>query len=304
MALDTPLWDPAIAAAAGAGFAGVLGAIVVAITFQIVLGRSTAGPATGPNQLQSSVVAPFATLLLLVAAYLYVVLSGTVTKIGAVASACSANPPNIDVCQPGLSFIWSAAAMFAISGSYLGLGAVALTFTLVAVVNEHPKGSEKSVRDAMLLFYVAGSSIAVLALIWGYRDATWVFQLRRMHVIDYLTAEGGAYWLLGGLIVGYSAAIGHAAAAIGHVATSATGYSTIARYTIISTTSGFVLLPVLWFLVVQGTAPGEHPIGVAILSQVMLAWTATVVTFLTIWLPQMTASRNWSARRVRAILGI
>lgn len=56
---DTPIWDPAVAASAGAGFAGVLGAIVVAVTFQISFtGKARGGDDDVNLCIRSEMVAP------------------------------------------------------------------------------------------------------------------------------------------------------------------------------------------------------------------------------------------------------
>ncbi len=132
-------------------------------------------------------MAPFATTLILTAAYLYVVLSGTQTRIAAIGVICTAaaspdTPPKnasefATQCQEQYSTIQSAAGMFAIGGSYLALGAIALVFTLTLVVEEHhPRSKHPTVRDATLFFYCAATLISVLAVTWGYRDAVWVLQ--------------------------------------------------------------------------------------------------------------------------------
>jgi hypothetical protein len=259
-----PAWDPSIAASAGAGFAGVLGALLLATTFQIAIAKR----GEHEHGLNSLAVAPISLLLLLVAAYLYVVLSGT-TRV----AETQIDPGNgasislIDACQStasleGCSALAVPAGMFAIAGSYLGLGAISLGFVLRLLVDEHENA--KVGRGATLVFFWAGSVVAIAALIWGYRDAFSVFERRNVSIPAYLSER--STWLpvilamLAGIVI---ASLGWSkrrnprirwAAALGLIA--------------------YLSAPVLWYLRIQGTnvyAP-ELPLGAAHLTGLMLAW--------------------------------
>src|SRR3954451_20263142 len=94
-AFHLPVWDPSVAAAAGAGFAGVLGALLLAATFQIAImkrGKQRLG-------LNSLSAAPIALFLLLAAAYLYVVLSGTTAISSATVTVNNETIKLVDFCQ-------------------------------------------------------------------------------------------------------------------------------------------------------------------------------------------------------------
>jgi hypothetical protein len=219
---------------------------------------------------------------------LYVVLSGTTNKTAAVQDACMDSPTSME-CSQGLAFVRAAAAMFAISGSYLGLGAVALAFTLVLVVDEHPKGREPAVRDATLLLFSGGSVIALLSLVWGYRDAVRVFNGTSLGVWAFLVKEGALWWALGGVAVGVSAAV--ALLILGAYATSIC--RVIFGVALVLYTAG----PVYWYLVVQGTAAGGRSTGQSVVAQFMLGWVMTSVGFFTFWLPQLVGFRDRQAFR-------
>ena len=66
-----PVWDPSAAAPAGAGFAGLLGALLLVVTLQIALQdvRGVEQERRAEN-IHSLAVAPIALALLLVAGYL------------------------------------------------------------------------------------------------------------------------------------------------------------------------------------------------------------------------------------------
>src|SRR3954454_18132084 len=76
-ALHLPIWNPSTAAGAAAALAGVLGALLLNATFTIAINNQSD---KGRRRLHSLAVAPVALILLLVAAYLYVVLFGTSTE--------------------------------------------------------------------------------------------------------------------------------------------------------------------------------------------------------------------------------
>jgi excisionase family DNA binding protein len=222
-----PIWDPSQAASAGATFAGVLGALVIALTFQI---NSSPGD-EGNTAIRSKTSAPITLVLLLIAAYTYVVLSGTETnnelaessipaakvavaattrscaagKGGAHSTSCVAAVSAMGALQHHYNVLRVSAAMFAIGGSYLGLGAIALTFTLALVAREHAGNTQESqnVHSTNVLF-ATSIVVAILALVWGYRDAREISftQPKDITIGQFLLEYHAVFGVLLGLIVG------------------------------------------------------------------------------------------------------
>ena len=265
-AFRLPAWDPSVAASAGASFAGVLGALLLATTFQIAITKRW----DNEHRLNSVASAPITLLLLLIAAYLYVVLSGTTRISSAIVTDDSGRAVSlIEACQSSAALPPCApfavpAAMFAIAGSYLGLGAITLGFVLRLVVDDYENA--KVSRDSTLIFFWAGSVVSFSALLWGYRDATSVFARRNLSVPDYLWDERGLFWALASLGFGFT---------VGVFAYSLKSSKTSRRLTglfLIAYLTG----PVLWYLRVQGTDTYQLqlPPGASLMTQAMLAWVA------------------------------
>jgi len=262
---DSPVWNPAVAAGSGAGFAGVLGAIVVAVTFQIVLVEPRKRE-YAPGRVPSLAVASVTVTLTLTAAYLYVVLSGTAPIVDATID-CARDMSAVQCHEATQTPIWVSASMFAIGGSYLGLGAIGLAATLLFVVREHAIRETPMVQTGVLLFFTAGSLITFSALVWGYRDADWVLRNERITASYYFFGRGGWLGMVAGLAVGAMLAVFHRR-------------DRLPKLLALFLLHLHVVAPVVWYLIIEGTPPGEKPIGSDVISQVMLGWVAVGFGFL------------------------
>lgn len=251
-----PVWDPSVAASAGASFAGLLGALLLAVTFQIAADKKP------DNKLRigSLAAAPISLLLVLTAAYLYVVLSGTTVISKPLASECAAGHASACI------YLGVPAAMFAIAGSYLGLGAISLGFTLRLLAGE--RSAAESSKNATTIFFCGGSAISITSLLWGYRDATTVLSRHNITLNSYLVHR----W---GLLVGLSGlAIGMACAEYARVLSDKNGFWKIVRWPIGVLIIAYFVSPVIWYLNVETTPLGHEPLWSGWMTQIMLGWVA------------------------------
>ncbi len=112
----------------------------------------------------------------------------------------------------------------------------------------------------------------------------------RLAARTYLISHHAAWWALAGLLVGYGAAI------VSHrLSTKITGSKKLRRV-LVGVAVIYITSPVLWYLTIQGTRPGEPPIGWNFLTQVMFTWVTISVGFFTYWLPHSSKTRGWLAR--------
>lgn len=199
-------------------------------------------------------------------------------------------------CHDQYTTVQSAAAMFAIGGSYLALGAIALVFTLTLAADEyHPRGERPAVRDATLFFFCAATLISLLCVVWGYRDAVWVIQEVRLPAHVYLFSHYAAWWGLAGLLMGSGiAVVSHRLLVrrVRRIEFNEVRNMAWLRYSMIGVVLLYIASPVLWYLMIQGTQPGERPVGSNLLTQVMFAWVTVSIGFFTYWLPHFSGTRE------------
>ena len=182
--LSTDYWDPTRAAAAGAGFAGVFTAIVLVVGAELALRGHRTHRSELPEH-ERYVLAPTVTaiVLLAIATYLYVLLSGEPNRVempglitylqGQAAQAGQFGLPAIDVpTVPGL--VRSSARLFAIAGSTLAVGIVMSAFVVVFLVLNVSRDND--IGQAVLGLYLVGAVLLAVFLLWGYHDAGKAFQ--------------------------------------------------------------------------------------------------------------------------------
>lgn len=180
---STDLWDVSGAAGAAASFAGLLAAIVLVVNAQLA-------QRGGVHRPLSHLIAPIGLLVLLIAAYEFILLSGepsyrdlaaaTAQQEAREARATGAtrgNPAETEAAelaaQKGVvlvaqieSEVLKTGPLFAIAGSLLALGAVLAVAIIVVAVGE-TEGHSLSVTEN--LFYVT-LAVAAIFLLFGYDD--------------------------------------------------------------------------------------------------------------------------------------
>lgn len=164
------LWDAGAAAGPAAGFAGLLAAIVLIVNAQLAQSRDDV------RRTHSRLLAPLGLVVLLIAAYQFILLSGEPTLRDVV----SADPSAVERLMVELL---RTPPLFTIAGSLLALGAV-LSVLVIVVAVEETQRSKAPFTPA--IFYVTLVA-AMIFLLFGYDDA-------RNSTPD---AEGGqAWWIL------------------------------------------------------------------------------------------------------------
>lgn len=278
-AYHLPIWDPSTAAPAGAGFAGVLGALLLAVTFQTAsIDRQV------KLRFGSLAAAPIALFLLLAAAYLYVVLSGTSSLENAVVPGQEL--PALEGCGLGIKGactpLGTPAAMFAIAGSYLALGAIALAFSLRLLVQEFKVAS--NTKSITLIFFLSSAAAALLALAWGYRDALGVMTQKNMSVNCFLLTKGALWSGLAGFGMGAGSGT-----FVGRIRLSNNRILTwIMRALSTVTIVMYLVAPLYWYLHTEDARflmtepPHSHQI-----TQVMFAWVCAGLGLCTSLLPEV-----------------
>lgn len=275
--LTLPVWDPSASAGAAAAFAGILAALLLSVTLQIVLLKPAFRAAKG--RINSLMAAPIALFLLLVSAYLYVVLSGTESRVLQYGPECTALQSDA-ACFP----LGVPAAMFAVSGSYLALGAVTVAFLVALVVAEHPTARYAG-RGATQVFFAAGSLAALLLVVWGYRDAYSTMRVTNFGTVAYLSESAGlplAGWL--SVVIGAAVGIATACGLRLLMLREKTPGRWAWRLLTGAVLTSYLVGPVIWYLTIQDTALADQPIGYLFLTQVMLGWVTLGIAHSATWL--------------------
>lgn len=179
-----PSFLPTKAAEASAAFAGLLAAIVLAVSVQIVTQNSR----TGGRRRLSVALAPISFLTLLIAAYLYVRLAG---RADATEALLDPNTRQDLVGLPGDVFAAGhvTGALFAVGGALLATGAVAATL-LVALAIHETRADSTAQAAGSITFYGAATAAGVF-LVDGMFEIGLILSAHERPGGELVSATGG-----------------------------------------------------------------------------------------------------------------
>ena len=161
-------WNPLASAAGGAAFAGVLAALVIAVSIQIAL---QSGRSADDSQLSLKAAAP-TLVALMVAAYLYIVLDGVPSTAVEVSDALGPKealiPGRLEEVAHGYAQL--AARSFALAGSVLAIGALMTIFIVAASIldNTPVSPNPNDARGWAVAVVRAGVMVIIGILLLGY----------------------------------------------------------------------------------------------------------------------------------------